>query len=168
MLIQLVFHLKIVSPKSTISYLSSECTLLRISRIWQSRQSIPCIKRQLTLQCLTWCATWKELNDGLKNCEAPGLNRVPPEEFKAMEMDRQYVFDFLAQYFDGESNYESWHKSQCVPVPKSGDLSNPNKWQGVSVMDLQSKYLAVWCMMNVGYLTQLDQHGTKWQFGGTP
>ena len=29
--------------------------------------------------------------------------------------------------------------SQCVPVPKSGDLSNPNKWRGVMLMDVMSK-----------------------------
>jgi len=69
--------------------------------------------------------------NGLKNCKAPGLNRVPPEAFKAMDSEcRRYVFDFLMQYFDGESDYESWHKSQCVPVTKSGNLSDLNKWRG--------------------------------------
>ena len=114
--------------------------------------------------------TWKEFSNavnGLKNCKAPGLNGVPPEAFKAMDSEcRRYVFDFLTQYFDGESDYESWHKSQCVPVPKSGDLSDPNKWRGVSLMDLQSKIFS--CMMNVRAYKILDKHGTKWQFGGTP
>ena len=83
-----------------------------------------------------------------KNCKAPGLNRVPPDKaFKAMDSKcHRYVFDFLTQYFNGERDY-GWHKSQCVPIPKSGDLSDPNKWQEVSLMDLWSKIVS--CMMNV-------------------
>ena len=47
--------------------------------------------------------------NGLKNCKAPGLNRVPPdpEAFKAIDGECRMppnIFDFLMQYqyFDGE------------------------------------------------------------------
>ena len=84
--------------------------------------------------------SWDEFDravNKLKNGKAPGLNNVPPEAFKAMDQDcRRRIFDYVQAFWDGTADYESWHKSQCVPVPKSGDLSNPNKWRGVMLMDV--------------------------------
>jgi len=30
-------------------------------------------------------------------------------------------------------------KDKCIPVPKKGDLSDPNKWQGIMLIDMHSK-----------------------------
>jgi len=59
----------------------------------------------------------------LKNSKAPGLNGVPPEAFKAMNVEhRKIIFlQYVQDFFDGPADYESWHLSQIVPVPKSGD-----------------------------------------------
>ena len=42
-------------------------------------------------------------------------------------------------------DFEEWNKGQVVPVPKSGDLSDPNKWKGVNLMDIGSNILVVFC-----------------------
>ena len=53
-----------------------------------------------------------------------------------------------------------------VPVPKSGNLSDPNKWQGVTLMDLGSKIFS--SIMCTHLFRIIDAHGVKYQFGLTP
>ena len=65
----------------------------------------------------------------LKVGKAPGLNGVPPEALKAMNpMMCREINGFISDYFEGKADYEGWYKSRCVPVPKKGDLADPNKW----------------------------------------
>jgi hypothetical protein len=66
----------------------------------------------------------------------------------------------------GDADYKQWHRSQCVPVPKTGNLSDPNKWQGVMLMDMCSKIFSL--VMNTRAFKLLTEHGTWFQFGGTP
>ncbi len=68
--------------------------------------------------------------------------------------------------FDGTRDYDGWHKSQCVPVSKKGDLADPNKWRGVMLMDVCSKHFS--SVMNGCAFCFLELHGTRFQFGGTP
>ncbi|EJK67523.1 hypothetical protein THAOC_11426, partial [Thalassiosira oceanica] len=73
----------------------------------------------------------------LKAGKASGLNGVPPEAFKAMDEElRTLVFGYCVRYWEGE-DFRGWQMSRCVPVPKSGDLSN-HKWRGVMLMDVIS------------------------------
>ena len=61
--------------------------------------------------------------------KAPGLNGIPSEALKAMDdMPQRTVHKHVSDFFDGKTDHEEWHKSQCVPVPKKGNLSDPNKW----------------------------------------
>ena len=66
----------------------------------------------------------------------------------------------------GDMDLEQWHCSQCVPVPKSGDLSNPNKWRGVMLTDACSKFFS--SVMNARAFKLLKTQGTKFQSSGTP
>jgi hypothetical protein len=66
----------------------------------------------------------------------------------------------------GEADYKQWYCSQCVPVPKSDDLSIPNKWRGIMLMDVCSKISSL--VMNVRAFKLLAKHGTGFQFGGHP
>jgi hypothetical protein len=64
----------------------------------------------------------------LKNAKAPELTGVPPEAFKAMTPSNlRHVYKHVNDFFLGNADYEQWHRSQCAPIPKSCDLSNPNK-----------------------------------------
>jgi hypothetical protein len=65
----------------------------------------------------------------LKNAKAPGLTGVPPEAFKAMSpANLRHVYKHVNDFFLGNADHEQWQRSQCVPVPTSGYLSDPNKW----------------------------------------
>ena len=114
--------------------------------------------------------TWDEFDravNKLRNGKASGLNDIPPEAYKAMgEECRERIFRYIQEFRDGTTDYDGWHASQCVPVPKSGDLSNPNKWRGVMLMDVCSKIFSI--IMNGRAFALLSEHGTQFQFGGTP
>jgi len=51
-------------------------------------------------------------------------------------------------------------------VPKSGDISNPNKWRGINLMDVSSKIFSK--ILSNRLYKILSVHGTKCQFGATP
>ena len=114
--------------------------------------------------------TWEEFRRAvkkLKNGKAPGLTRVPAEAFKAMcNANLLHIHKHVNDFFVGTVDHEQWHRSQCVPVPKSGDLSDPNKWRGIMLMDVGSKIFS--SVMNERAFKLLDKSGTKFQFGGTP
>ena len=53
-----------------------------------------------------------------------------------------------------------------VPVPKSGDLSDSNKWRGVNLMDIGSKVFSrLICKI---LFKIIRKHGVKYQFGSSP
>ncbi len=109
----------------------------------------------------------KQAINKLKQGKAPGLNGVPLEALKAMDnVSRRTVHCHVCVFFEGTVIHEGWHRGQCIPVPKEGDLSDPNKWRGIMLMDMCSKvFLSV---MTVQAFTLLDKHGTRFQFDGTP
>jgi hypothetical protein len=90
------------------------------------------VPQRRTLWELNDPITWNEFCMAvtkLKNAKAPGLTGVPPEAFKAMSATNlQHVYNYVNDFFLGDADYDQWHRSQCIPVPKSGDLSDPNKW----------------------------------------
>ena len=114
--------------------------------------------------------TWDEFSKAvrkLKNAKAPGLTGVPPEAFKAMSpTNLRHIYNYVNDFFMGDVDHEQWHRSKCVCVPKSGDLSDPNKWRGVMLMDVCSKIFS--SVMNGRAFKLLEEHGTCFQFGGTP
>jgi len=46
------------------------------------------------------------------------------------------IHEYINDFFEGDADYKGWHNSQCVPVPKKGNLSDQNKWRGVMLMDV--------------------------------
>jgi hypothetical protein len=78
----------------------------------------------------------------------------------------RHVYKHANDFFLGTADYEQWHRSQCVPVPKSGNLSDPNKWRGAMLMDVCSKLFS--SVMNGSAFKLLNKHGMRFQFGGRP
>ena len=115
---------------------------------------------------ITWGEFCKAVRK-LKNAKAPGLTGVPPEAFKVMSSTNLcHVYNHVNDFFMGKTDHDQWHRSQCVCVPKSGDLSDPNKWRGVMFMDVCSKIFS--SVMKGRAFKLLEKHGTRFQFGGTP
>ena len=93
---------------------------------------------------------WKEFMHAvteLTNDKAPELNRVPPNAFKAMDATNlRHHFNFTTDFWEGNVDVEEWHEGQVVPVPKSSNLSDPNKWQGVNLVDIGEIFSAACCV----------------------
>ena len=53
-----------------------------------------------------------------------------------------------------------------VPVTKSRDLSDPNKWRGVNLLDIGSKVFSSLICKRLFKITK--KHGVKYQFGSSP
>ena len=106
------------------------------------------------------------MND-LTNNKAPGLNRVPPNAFKAMSPKNLKVhFNFILEFCNDNLDFKEWHEGQVVPVPKSGDLSDPNNWRGVNLMYIGSKiYCSLLCKR---LFSIIKSNGVKYQFGSPP
>ena len=89
------------------------------------------IKQCQTMHELNKPISWAELKTEIAKLaydKAPGLNKVPPNAFKSLSnANLPHLLTFFNQYWEGEADFAEWHKGQLVPVPKSGDLSNPNK-----------------------------------------
>jgi hypothetical protein len=116
--------------------------------------------------------SWEEFNKAvmkLTNDKSPGENGVPPNAFKCLDdenkqaVHQQYICDF----WDGEMDYEEWHTGLVKLLPKSGDLSNPNKWRGITLMDVCSKIFST-IMGERAFRRLLNLHGIEHQFGGMP
>ena len=76
---------------------------------------------------------WKELICAIQestNDKSTGLNIVPPNAFKYMSEEKLYHrFDFITELWEDKVNFEEWHEGKVVPIPKRGDLYDPNKWR---------------------------------------
>jgi hypothetical protein len=76
------------------------------------------------------------------------------------------IHRYIVAFLEGDTDYAGWYQSQCVLVSKKGNLSDPNKWFGVMLMDVCSKIFS--SVMNGWAFCLLELHSTKFQFGGTP
>ena len=112
---------------------------------------------------------WEEVKQAvtkLSNGKSPGLNDIPPGAFKALDSQNLLTFlDFLNSYWLEEIDFGEWNEGQLVPVPKSGDLGDTNKWIGVTLMDMGSKiFISILCTR---LFKIIKKHGVKYQFGST-
>jgi hypothetical protein len=121
------------------------------------------ITQQQTLWELNNPISWEEFSKAvwkLKSAKAAGLTGVPPKAFKAMTAcNLQHVYKHVNDFFLGTADYNQWHRSQCVSIPKSGNLSNPNKWREVMLMDVCSNIFS--SIMNGRASKLLDKHRTQ-------
>ena len=125
------------------------------------------IEQRSTLWELDASISWEELRKAivkLANEKSPELNDIPPDAFKALtDENLRTLLAFLNSFWDDEVNFDEWHEGQMVPVPKSGNLSDPNKWRGVTLMDLGSKIFS--SIMCTHLFRIIDAHGVKYEFG---
>ena len=130
-------HMKVFKPHLEKLYNSNRPIYANAAEFIKLRETEHCLSRDIGWHEFLRAITY------LKNDKAPGLNGVTPNAFKCMdERNLKTVYKFICDSWDGNEDYKEWHEGQVVLVPKSGDLSNPNKWRGVNLMDVCSKILS--------------------------
>ena len=101
------------------------------------------IKQRDTVPDIDHSIKWEEIKLAiakLANEKPPGLNDVPPDAFKALSnRNIDILLNFYSAYWKGNIDFDEWHEGRVVPVPKSGDLGDPKKLGGVTLMDMESK-----------------------------
>ena len=85
------------------------------------------------------CDEIKKSTTKFKNDKAPGLNYVPPNAFKEIDdANLSYILLLYNQFWHSQAELDEWHEGQVVLVPKKGDKTDPNRWKGVTLMDIGS------------------------------
>ena len=146
-----------------------------LDKVYQSHRPVDLsvlqdLPQRLMMPKLDAPIMWMELKRAVRklaNGKSSGLNDVPLDAFKRLDdVNLLTLFDFFNSYWNEEIDFSEWHEGQVVPDPKSGDLSNPNKWRGVTLMDLGSKIFS--SILCTRLFLIIRKHGVKYQFGSTP
>ena len=74
---------------------------------------------------------YKKVKASLKLGKAAGPDEIPPEVFKSCDFD-QICLDFCNDALIKNDKPELWSFMNIIPVPKSGDLSKPENYRGIS------------------------------------
>ena len=113
---------------------------------------------------------WKKFISAIQeltNEKSPGLNGFPPNAFKSMSLENLcHHFNFITEFLEDKVDSEECHKGQVFPVPKSGDLSDPNKWREVNLIDIAAKVISSLICKRLFKI--IKKHGVKYQFGSSP
>ena len=94
---------------------------------WEALDNIP---TRDTVEGINESIKWEEVKFAVRklaNGKSPGLNDVPPDAFKALSnQNLDILHTFFNAYWREETDFTELHEGQVVPVPKSGDFSDPN------------------------------------------
>ena len=102
----------------------------------------------------------------LANDNSPSINEVPPDAYKMLsDQNLDILYRFLTAYWQNQIDFTEWHEGRVIPVPKIGDLSDPNKCRVVTLMEMGSKSFSRILCTRLSLI--LDRHGVKYQFGST-
>ena len=86
-----------------------------------------------------------EVIDAIKRArsnKASGDNGVPVEFYKVLMEDTEafgLFMDCLEQFWVHGVDEAEWSVGRLKVIPKSGDLSDPNKWRGIMLLDVAGK-----------------------------
>ena len=85
--------------------------------------------------------SWKEFTIAINKLtlyKAPGLNGISPNAIKVLNDDnKRILFQICSNYFnDDDLDIEEWKIGNLKILPNKGDLSSPNNWRGINLLDM--------------------------------
>ena len=102
----------------------------------------------------------------MKNNKAPVISQVTIDAINTLSVQLlNKVYNFIVDFWNGKQDYEEWHQTMLKVLPKSGDLSNPNKWRGITITDVITKLNA--CIINARLQQILEKNGIEEKLGST-
>ena len=73
----------------------------------------------------------------VKNC-------ISPNAIKALDKENKtFLFEICSDFFENKKDIEEWQIGVLKILPKKGDLSNPNNWRGINLLDVVSKVISI-------------------------
>ena len=76
--------------------------------------------------------------------KSPGPNGITTEAFKNLDGEGfELLYRTIVKYWtDPDYNPEEFTTIKLSMIPKTGDLSNPNKWRGIALGDIAAKSIS--------------------------
>ena len=80
----------------------------------------------------------------MQNEKSPGPNGIPPEAFKYLSpWGLRILTEIIQDYWlDNDNNGKIFTKLGLTILPKTGALTNPNKWRGIDLGDIAAKTIS--------------------------
>jgi hypothetical protein len=103
---------------------------------------------------------------GMQDGKAAGDNGVIPELVKILaevKGTKTLLHEVVIQFWNGEETPAEWLVGRLKILPKKGDLSDPNKWRGIMLLDVMSK--VVCSIISKRLQKVLESYGLEEQFG---
>eukprot|EP00957_Ditylum_brightwellii_P180648 13761516-Ditylum_brightwellii.AAC.1 len=163
-------HMKMADrEKATTDKENAQVFAQHFNKLFNNQLPLPCDPTALDLidqlpdflhlatpiTLLEVCAALQRMANG----KAPGPSGTTSDALKSMvwcdsgldkedsaNKDAEYlasvVHKLLLDFWESNLDFESWKQGTLAPVPKTGDLSNPHKWQPVYLLETSYKVLA--------------------------
>eukprot|EP00957_Ditylum_brightwellii_P123749 9433829-Ditylum_brightwellii.AAC.1 len=78
-------------------------------------------------------------SDALKSMVWHELDPEDEEVNTDADFQATMIHGLLLDFCASKLDFESWKQGILTPVPKSGDLSNPNKWRPICLLETSYK-----------------------------
>jgi hypothetical protein len=134
-----------------------------------TEEALNLIQQREVMEWLDCTPSVEEMEASLKKMssgKAAGDNGIIAEFLKAMaEVDgtRKILHDIVIQFWQGEDVPLDWLVGRLKILPKKGDLSDPNKWRGIMLLDIMGKLVC--SIISARLQKVLKEYGLEEQFG---
>jgi len=78
----------------------------------------------------------------LKNGKVAGADGIQPELLKHAELIAPRLTNLFSMVWQNKEVPTEWRNGIIVPLPKKGDLSDCNNWQGITLLSVPGKVFA--------------------------
>ncbi len=100
----------------------------------------------------------------LKNVKAGGVDKIPPEAFKARDnVSAEALLKLLKQIWNEEEIPTDWKKGIIAKLLKKGDLSQCGNWRGITLLTIASKKRSFWIELRAPWMPDF---ATNRQYSG--
>ena len=104
----------------------------------------------------------------MSNRKAAGDDNIPPEYYKSLarcEKGLELLMECLLDFWSSGISPSEWRIGRLKILPKKGDLSDPNKWRGIMLLNVACKLIS--SVISRRLQAVLDEHGLEAQCGFT-
>ena len=81
---------------------------------------------------------WKRVKGSIKEGRTAGIDNVAPEVLKRCDVDT-IMLKFANKFVVEHEKPQQWSEINMLPIPKSGDLTDPQNYRGISLISALAK-----------------------------
>lgn len=97
------------------------------------------VAKNLPISCKPFCALELDIVlKSLNSSKSPGLDNIPPAVWKLPSLHAD-LLSFCNKALINGTIPKAWTTTSIIPIPKKGDLTNPNNYRGISLAPVAAK-----------------------------